>query len=185
MSLSNRKQQGFTLVEILIVVVILGILAAIVIPQFTNASEAARASNLISQLQSIRSQLELYQLQHNGLYPAADAMDGSDDPDGLTFDNLINPTDQTGGIVAVGTVGAFGPYMQKPSVNPFTPGGNGAEVNAVDVAALPAAAGTEGWLYSSVTGEIRASVRSHLTDDQITALNFNPLDIDEAAAPSP
>ena len=55
-----RKQvaRGFTLVEILIVVVILGILAAIVIPQFTNASETAKASSLAAQLQTIRSQLE-------------------------------------------------------------------------------------------------------------------------------
>ncbi|MEM9111640.1 MAG: prepilin-type N-terminal cleavage/methylation domain-containing protein, partial [Planctomycetota bacterium] len=49
-------RKGFTLVEILIVVVILGILAAIVIPQFTNASEAAKASSVLSQLQTLRSQ---------------------------------------------------------------------------------------------------------------------------------
>lgn len=183
MSLRNRKQQGFTLVEILIVVVILGILAAIVIPQFTNASEAARASNLISQLQSIRSQLELYQLQHNGAYPLAAQMDGTasaaSGAAGVvvgTFDNLVNPTDQAGNIVAVGTVGAFGPYMQKPSINPFTTGGNGAVVNAVDVAALPAATVNEGWCYSSVTGEIRASITA-VPGINVAALNLNPLDI--------
>ena len=67
----SRKsiRKGFTLVEILIVVVILGILAAIVIPQFTNASESAKGSSLVSQLQTIRGQLELYQTQHNGSYP--------------------------------------------------------------------------------------------------------------------
>jgi prepilin-type N-terminal cleavage/methylation domain-containing protein len=43
----NRKS-GFTLVEILIVVIILGILAAIVIPQFTNASEDARRNSMTS-----------------------------------------------------------------------------------------------------------------------------------------
>ncbi|MCC7406490.1 MAG: prepilin-type N-terminal cleavage/methylation domain-containing protein, partial [Phycisphaeraceae bacterium] len=42
-----RRKSGFTLIEILIVVVILGILAAIVIPQFTNASETAKGSNLV------------------------------------------------------------------------------------------------------------------------------------------
>ncbi|MHC4765507.1 MAG: type IV pilin protein, partial [Planctomycetota bacterium] len=57
---SHRIRQGFTLIEILIVVVILGILAAIVIPQFTDASQEAAASNLRSQLQTIRSQIELY-----------------------------------------------------------------------------------------------------------------------------
>ncbi|MHC4363321.1 MAG: type IV pilin protein, partial [Planctomycetota bacterium] len=41
-----KAQSGFTLVEILIVVVILGILAAIVIPQFTDASTEAKMSSL-------------------------------------------------------------------------------------------------------------------------------------------
>ncbi len=55
----TTRKGGFTLVEILIVVIILGILAAIVIPQFTSASESAKASSLVSQMQTIRSQLEL------------------------------------------------------------------------------------------------------------------------------
>ena len=67
-----KNQKGFTLVEILIVVVILGILAAIVIPQFTNASEAAKASSVLSQLQTLRSQVELYKNQHNNEYPTSD-----------------------------------------------------------------------------------------------------------------
>src|SRR5579862_3947251 len=65
----QRKSRGFTLVEILIVVIILGILAAIVIPQFTNASNDARKSNLSSQLQTLRAQIELYKLQHKETVP--------------------------------------------------------------------------------------------------------------------
>ena len=61
---SKRVRHGFTLIEILIVVVILGILAAIVIPQFTDASVAASRSNLASQLQTMRSQIELYNVQN-------------------------------------------------------------------------------------------------------------------------
>ena len=61
---TRSQKSGFTLVEILIVVIILGILAAIVIPQFTNASQDARKSSLTSQLQTIRSQLSLAGLQH-------------------------------------------------------------------------------------------------------------------------
>lgn len=65
-----RSNRAFTLIEILIVVVILGILAAIVIPQFTNASQDAQNSQVRSQLQTVRGQLELYNVQ-NGAYPAS------------------------------------------------------------------------------------------------------------------
>ena len=70
MNRSTRKRRGFTLIEILIVVVILGILAAIVIPQFTNASQEATASAIRSQLQTIRGQIELYRVRNAGNLPA-------------------------------------------------------------------------------------------------------------------
>ena len=64
-----KAKRGFTLVEILIVVVILGILAAIVIPQFTEASTEAKVSRLASDLQTMRSQIELYKVQHSDTPP--------------------------------------------------------------------------------------------------------------------
>lgn len=66
---THRRMTGFTLVEILIVVVILGILAAIVVPQFTSASTEAVKGALQSQLQTIESQIELYRVRNNGDYP--------------------------------------------------------------------------------------------------------------------
>jgi len=102
----NRKS-GFTLVEILIVVIILGILAAIVIPQFTNASQDARESSLLSQLQTLRSQIELYKLQH---------MDKL--PDLVTnWNPLTTKTDSSG--AASAAPDAFGPYMQSAPTNPI------------------------------------------------------------------
>ena len=65
----QRVSKAFTLVEILIVVVILGILAAIVVPQFTNASTEAQAGNVATQLQTIRGQIELFRVRNNGAYP--------------------------------------------------------------------------------------------------------------------
>ena len=109
-----RAKSGFTLVEILIVVVILGILAAIVIPQFTGASTEAKESALVSNLQSIRSQIELYKIQHNdelpGVQQAGAACTGTDFETAMT-----TKTDQDG--VAGGR---FGPYMQKIPVNSFS-----------------------------------------------------------------
>lgn len=65
----TQVKRAFTLIEILIVVVILGILAAIVIPQFSDASTQANNANLRSQLQTLRGQLELYKVQHADTYP--------------------------------------------------------------------------------------------------------------------
>ncbi len=69
MQVRNRgRNRAFTLVEILIVVVILGILAAIVVPQFTNAANDARGGNITTQLQTLNNQSELYAARNNGAY---------------------------------------------------------------------------------------------------------------------
>jgi len=108
---SNNK--GFTLVEILIVVIILGILAAIVIPQFTNASTDARKNSLTSQLQTVRSQLELYKLQHNDKLPTFTSGALAD----VQWEQMTSQTDVNGSTTA--TTKDFGPYLQQTPVNPL------------------------------------------------------------------
>src|SRR5687768_16346948 len=72
----GNKKTGFSVVDILIVVIILGILAADAIPQFTIASTEARWSSTASLLQTLRSQIELYKLQHGDALP--DLIAGTD-----------------------------------------------------------------------------------------------------------
>lgn len=80
-------KRAFTLVEILIVVVILGILAAIVVPQFAKAADDARAGNIQTQLNTIQNAIELFRARE-GVYPDIagtgwnDLIGGQADPNG-------------------------------------------------------------------------------------------------------
>jgi general secretion pathway protein G len=103
----TRKQSGFTLVEILIVVVILGILAAIVIPQFSQASTDAKVNSLKGDLQTLRSQIALFKIQHNDVPPVPGTFAAQ-----MTGKTLVSGT--------VDAAGTFGPYLQAVPVNPFT-----------------------------------------------------------------
>jgi len=136
----KASRRGFTLIEILIVVIILGILAAIVIPQFTNASKEAKQSSLVTMVQSLRSQIALFKLQHNDRLPGANPLVDS----GGTFDatvfwnQIILFSDLNGGTAAAkDATHVYGPYMQSIPVNPLN--------NSSTVAA--AAAAGVGFVY--------------------------------------
>lgn len=139
----KRSTQGFTLVEILIVVIILGILAAIVIPEFTQASEDARQSAIVSDLQTVRSQIELYKVQHNGLKPTADIVDQL--TKATTTDGTVDDAN-----------GVFGPYLQKFPSNPCAP----KDPTGVDTEGDPGT-GDEGWHYNPTTGDFHANDADH------------------------
>ena len=139
----TKSRKGFTLVEILIVVIILGILAAIVIPQFTNASEDARKSNMRSQLQTLRSQVELFKLQHRDAAPQLITT-------GWTV--FTSKTDDTG---AINAAGLYGPYMQDAPTNPLT------DSSSVAAAAAPGV----GWVYTELTGELHGVNKAGVLSD--------------------
>lgn len=124
-------RNGFTLVEILIVVIILGVLAAIAIPQFSAASDDARTASLASDLQSVRDQLELYKFRHSGVYP----------------DDVVT--------ALTSSDGAFGPYMMKFPSNPFVT----TNANQVDTTTL--GGGTCGWFYDKTTGVFKPDDDAH------------------------
>ena len=144
----RRNQRGFTLVEILIVVIILGILAAIVIPQFTSASQDARKNSLVSQLQTLRGQIELYKLQHLDQLPSSLV--------GATpnWDQLTNKTNSSG---TTGTTTAypFGPYLQSPPTNPLNAQNAMLVVTADQTGGAALTGGTDkGFIINSVNGKV-------------------------------
>src|SRR5436309_6924039 len=127
--LAASRKSGFTLVEILIVVIILGILAAIVIPQFTNASTDARKASLVSQLQTLRSQIQLFKLQHNDILPDLVANQ---------WNQMMQKTNASGSVDTTAS-GIYGPYLQSIPVNPLNSNNQVASAPATGV----------GWTYST------------------------------------
>jgi len=150
----QRPKSGFTLVEILIVVLILGILAAIVLPQYHDVTTQAQRANLRENLSKIRVHIQVYRNQHAG-YP-----DGS-----KLGDQMTRSTDFRGDVSAVRDATHFyGPYLEQMPTNPVT---NSAAVRVATGAAerfsAPAADG--GWWYNQVTGEFYADLRDSHVDD--------------------
>ena len=149
------KKSGFTLVEILIVVIILGILAAIVIPQFTSASESAKEANLKSDLLTLRNQLELYRVQHGDQYPweISTVLFDSD----KIIAQLTSKTDVDGTVNTTG--GKFGPYLDKMPTNLFVKDRGGATPEAFAFAASPANASTsgDGWMLDTDANKVHAN----------------------------
>ncbi len=129
-----RSSAGFTLVEMLIVVVILAILAAVVIPSFTNASDKAKASTTLSQLRHVRDQVARYRFDHRDTWP-----------DLVTHQwmPLLQKTDSDGNI---SDTARFGPYLVNPPLNPYT---NSMTVGAASAANL-------GWVYDITNGHLDA-----------------------------
>jgi general secretion pathway protein G len=126
-----KTRKGFTLVEILIVVVILGILAAIVIPQFTNASTEAKEANLKSNLQSVRSQIELYKIRHDDVAPVAATFETQmcdADSNGISYLQSV-PVNPFSGGKTVTENGSGGDWKLDPTTNKFTAADGGTAKN--------------------------------------------------------
>jgi general secretion pathway protein G len=151
-----KAKSGFTLVEILIVVVILGILAAIVIPQFTEASTEAKTSSLCTDLQTVRSQIELYKIQHNDNLPGVTATGHATDCNGMD-DALTSMTNQAGVKQSAAGTGVYGPYLQKFPSNPFVT----ANEDQVEEGTGSPGGGNNGWYFNTSTGDFYADDDSH------------------------
>ena len=134
------RKGGFTLVEILIVVLLLGILAAVVVPQFTGASTVTRTSTLATNLRRVRSQIELYKYHHKDQFPAATGETSAD-----FVRRMTTSTD------ADGNVGNdFGPYLQRIPVNPFN------DRSTVRIDGGAAGLNTDGWRFDTMNGAFQA-----------------------------
>jgi prepilin-type N-terminal cleavage/methylation domain-containing protein len=153
------RRDGFTLIEILIVVIILGILASIIVPQFSSASTQARETTLKEDLRYLRTQIGAFKIQHRDVPPGYAGGDLTVDPDETTFldqmtrysDEFCNTSTTTSSVYRVG------PYLTKMPPNPLN-GKSG--VRVVTGATMPAADETQpfGWIYNPTLQRIQVNL---------------------------
>ena len=146
------RRVGFTLVEIMIVVVIMAVLAATIIPQFTNSATDAKISSLSFNLHTLRSQIELYKLQHSGTPPTLTAG---------ALPQMTSYTDASGDAQATSdATHIYGLYLSKMPANSID-----AKNGIVTTSTWPGTATSDGgWLYQGTTGNIAPNTVGHEAD---------------------
>lgn len=139
--MTRERRNGFTLIEVLIVVIIMAVLAATIIPQFSSSTSDAKTSSLKFNLHTIRSQIEMYKVHHMNKVPLL-----------ATFtDQMTKPTDVNGATTGSNLI--YGPYFQgQVPANPFN--GNNTLVAVATAGKEPTGivAGGAGWQYDESNG---------------------------------
>ena len=139
--LHPNHRRAFSLIELVIVVVIIGVLAAIAIPRMSSGADGAKNNAVKANLAVLRQAIELHKAEI-GTYPTV-----------ADFVNSLTGETTQGGVT-------YGPYLRTvPKVGV----GANADANTVGTttataAILPMAmSGTDGWLYNENTGDIFAN----------------------------
>ncbi len=159
-------KKGFTLIEILIVIIVLGILAMIIVPQITVSTDDAKVSTVQSDLSAIRSAIEIYYAQHGNKYPGeTESTGGTANTDAAVaaismVRQLTQYTDSTGKVQSnKDTTFKYGPYIKGGALptNPFNEVATVVCDNTSDITATRAPNATYGWKFHFLTGVFYAA----------------------------
>jgi type II secretory pathway pseudopilin PulG len=122
-----REKNRFSYIEVISIAVVLSVAAMSVVPKFTEATQESRTCELIDGLHQMRSQLDLYCVQHENCLPPVNS-----------FENFKT--------AMTTKVGKYGPYVDDIPVNPFN------NLNTVRFDGEPAGVGNAGWRIDTKTG---------------------------------
>ncbi|MHC4519820.1 MAG: type II secretion system protein [Planctomycetota bacterium] len=146
------RTRGFTLVEILIGVVILGILGAVVLPVYQGHAAEANVSAAKSNLEAIRTQIQLYKMEHRGVLPGFAF--GAGVTEGTLANQLVGTSTEDGAASANRTPSnpfICGPYLLKIPANTLNKKSN---IMYSTNFAADAGVKDSGWLYNRDTGQM-------------------------------
>lgn len=121
----------FSRVKVVIIAVAFGVAARTIAPQFTEASNEAKVSELVDGLEAMRAQLDLYRAQHGDCLPPTDSF--------ASFESAMTTK-----------VGQYGPYVKKIPTNPFN------DLKTVRFDGEPAGVGKAGWRLDTESGLFQA-----------------------------
>lgn len=148
----NGKAE-LTAMNAIILAIIIAILGATAIPLVEKSSRQAKSTTLLQNLRTLRTQIELYKLEHNRRVPLL--YEG-------TFPQLIRTTNVKGEPGPPGRKHPYGPYLSSGMpVNPIT---GRSIVTSTDAFPPDKASGNGGWLYHQQTGRIAADVPQYLSE---------------------
>jgi len=137
------SSHGFTLIEVLLVVVILAVLAGAIIPRYLSTTEDAKQSSLCHNLNVIETQMEIYRAQHLNHYPTIQ---------GGGLPQLTAATNAAGEIGPAGPQYPFGPYLLEAPMNPYDGSKMVVPVAVPGQQPVGLVGSLGGWQYDETTG---------------------------------
>lgn len=141
-NMCRRTRNAFTLAEILIVVAILGILAAFIVPEYRNYVQKAKESAAMENLRILRTAIERYAIEHNGTPPGYPHDDITQEPEYIWFCSQMIKSNKY-----IGNKVPENPFNQKITIKVFA--------DDEDFPQEPVETDHYGWLYKPAARLIR------------------------------
>jgi prepilin-type N-terminal cleavage/methylation domain-containing protein len=149
-SARSLARRGFSLIELVIVIVIIGIIAAIAIPRMSRGAEGANDSALKANLAVLRSAIDLYHTEHEGVYPSEAAIVAQL----TTYTSVAGATNATQTSTYI-----YGPYLSAVPPLPV----NAPRKGETGIALADAA--TIGWLYDLAADGRSYTIKANTTTE--------------------